>query len=731
MTLRAKALVIIGVSLLSLAGLIYITSRFTFIQGLAEIEERNTSRQIEQAISALSHLISELETTNAAWAARDDTYAFIEDGNKEYIQSNLVDDTFRTMRLNLMMFIDSSGNTVFSKAFDLEKDEEVQVPQDLPEYLSDDSPLISLPGAHGVTSGFISLKQGPLIITSQPILTSEREGPARGTLIFARYLDSELTNELSEITLFPVLIRPISNLETEDFKEALVNITGDGGTYIKPLDAQQIGGYTFLKDIYDRPALILRVEVPREAYQLGQRVTSYFILSVLGAGFLVGALAMFLIQKQVLSRFTNLVRGIDRIAESGNTATRITMGGRDELSLVAGTINGMLAAIQEAGTEIRESERRYRLLAENVTDVIWTMDSELNFTYVSPSIVHLTGYTADEAINMKLEESMDKAILDNAIEASKQEDVSTDSTQSMSAFEAEMTRKDGSKIWTELTMSAIRDASGEVTGFAGVARDISERKQAAEDLQLQYEQERALRQQLEEEIKKRIEFTRALVHELKTPITPVLAAIELLLEEVQDERVVRLVQNIDRSASNLNQRIDELLDLARGEIDTLMLDLEMVDLLPLFQEITNEMTPVAERYGQTLSSILPASIPEVLVDSSRLRQVMLNLLNNAFKFTPTGGNVTLSVKEEGSNLVVEVQDTGPGISKEDQERLFDPYFRRPGDRERLSGLGLGLALAKRLVELHGGEMWVRSRRGKGSTFSFTLPISTVRERGQV
>jgi PAS domain S-box-containing protein len=733
MTLRAKALVILGISLLSLAGLIYITSRFTFMRGLEEIEERNTGRQVEQAMGALSQIISGLEADNANWAAWDDTYAFIEDGNEEYIQSNIADGTFITMKLNLMMFIDTSGNIVLSKAFDLEKEEEMQVPQDLGGFLSEGSPLLSHTGTQSFTSGIISLKGGPLIITSQPILTSEREGPARGTLIFGRYLDSETVNELSQVTLFPITISPISNLATPDFKEALVYLSNNEAAFVKPLDEQQIAGYTFLNDIYDRPAFILRVDVPREAYQLGQAVTSYFILSVLGAGFLVSALAMFLVQKQVLSRFTNLVRGIDSIAESGNTATRISMGGRDELSLVAGTINGMLAAIQEAGMEIRDSERRYRLLAENVTDVIWTMDNELNFTYVSPSVVHLTGHTADEAMNLTLEDSMAAASFEAVRKALEEEmsrgDMAAGDTRSMPSFEVQLRKKDGSTVWSEIRMSAIRDSGGEVTGFAGVIRDISERKQAAENLQLQYEQERALRQQLEEEIQKRIEFTRALVHELKTPITPVLAAVELLLDEVQDERMVRLVQNIDRSASNLNQRIDELLDLARVEIDTLRLDIETVDLLPLFQEITSEMAPVAERYGQSLCSNLPPSIPEVSADISRLRQVILNLLNNAFKFTPTGGTVTLSVKEEGSNLLVEVQDTGPGITEEDQRRLFDPYFRRPGDRERLSGLGLGLALAKRLIELHGGEMWMRSRKGKGSTFSFTLPIRTANERG--
>ncbi len=734
MTIRTKALLIIGASLICVAGLIYITSRFTLVSGLEDIEEHNTHRQVEQALGALSYLISDLESDTAGWAAWDDTYDFIEDSNEEYIQSNLGDETFITMRLNLMLFIHSSGRIVFSKAYDLEHEEEIPIPQDLLAYLSESSPILSRPGKQVFISGIVPLEQGPLLLTSQPILTSENEGPGRGTLIFAQYLNTETINELSQVTLFSIIIRPINRLLYPDFKEAFSSLLQGEPIFVKPLDTQNIRGYTLLKDIYGRPAFIMGIEVPRDTYQLGQLVSSYFILSVLGVGVIVAVGTMFMVQKQVLSRFTTLIRGINHITESGDTSTRISLGGRDELNLVAGTINGMLAALEEAGTEIRESERRYRLLAENVSDVIWTMDNELRFTYVSPSVIHLAGFTAEEAISLTLEESMDATTFEAAKQAFAEEasrgDVSQEESQSAPTFEIQLKRKDGSTVWTEIRIAAIRDQDGKAIGFVGIARDISERRQAREELQLRYEEERALREQLEEEIQKRIEFTRALVHELKTPITPVLAAVELLLEEITDERLMRLVQSIDRSASNLNRRIDELLDLARGEIDMLHLNIESVEPILLLQEIGYEVIPVALRSKQTLNVNSPPSLSTISADRERLRQIVHSLLNNALKFTPEGGIITLQAREEGDNLIVEVSDNGPGLSKDEQERVFEPYYRRVGDRERLSGLGLGLALSKRLVELHGGRIWVKSRKGKGSTFGFSLPFQAVnREEG--
>ena len=729
MTIRTKALIIIGVSLLCMAGIIYATSRVTFMRGLEEIEERYTSRDVEQVVSTLSYIISDLETDTADWAAWDDTYAFIEDGNEEYIKSNLTDGTFATLKLNLMLFVHSSGDIVFGKAFDLENEEEVPVPPDLLEQLPGNSLLISQPGTYSFTSGIILLEQGPVLIASQPILTSEDEGPDRGTLIFARYLDATTIGYLSQITLFPVAMRPLDGTLPADFQEALPSLSKGESVFAKPLSTQYVGGYTLLQDVYGEPALMLRIDVPRDTYQLGQLATSYYVLLISGLGILVGGITMFMLQKQILSRFATLIRGINHIATTGDTSGRISLKGGDELNLVAGTINGMLATLEEAGREIRESEQRYRLLAENVTDVICTLDTDLRFTYASPSVINFTGYTTEEITGRKLEEFLDPAILDAAKKAFTEEaamkNVPQEGASGPRSFEFEAKRKDGSAIWIEARIAAIRDPQGKASGFVGALRNITERRQAAEELKLQYEHEKDLRQQLEEEIQKRVEFTRALIHELRTPITPVLAATELLLEEIKDERSLRLVQSIDRSAANLNRRINELIDLIRGETNMLQINTSSVDVVSLLRDISHEVMPVVLRGGYSLTVDLPSSGPIVSADKDRLQQVVMNLLNNAFKFTPAGGDITLKAREEGDNLIVEVHDNGPGISDEEQKRLFIPYHRRVEDRERLGGLGLGLAISKTLVELHGGRIWVKSEKGKGSTFGFSLPLKTA------
>ena len=462
---------------------------------------------------------------------------------------------------------------------------------------------------------------------------------------------------------------------------------------------------------------------------------AYLMLMIVGAGLLFGIVTILLLEKQVLSRLTRLSNGIRNIGTSGDITSRVQMPGTDELSVLAGTVNGLLAAIEQSESELRESEEHYRLLAENAADVIYAMDVNLKFTYVSPSVTRLSGHSVEEARAQSLDQVLTPASFEHAMdvfmeEGAREGEETKDLTRSRT-LELEVKRKDGSTVWMEAIMSALRDSEGRVIGILGVARDITERRRAEDKLQELYNKERALRKTLEAEIQKRIEFTRALVHELKTPITPVMASSELLMQKLKDEPLYGLAQNISHGANNLNRRIDELLDLAKGEVGMLRLNPEPMDAVQLLQRIVDEETPVAIRNGQTLTAKLPERLPIIVADEERFRQVVLNLVNNAVKFTHPGGKITLKARVERDNLVVEVQDTGVGISEDEQKVLFEPYRSLESDRERLSGLGLGLSLSKKLVELHGGRIWVKSEKGKGSTFGFSIPLAKTGQKEKV
>ena len=607
MSLRAKAILLIGIALIAVVATLYGASRFILMSGLSRIEKYEAEKSVQRVTNILSETLSKEEATVVDWAVWDATYAFMEDANDEYVERNLADATF--VDLNLMLFINSSGKVVFSKAFDLDNGREVPVP---PQLLDDTSRLQLLGSqsdAKNSVSGLILLNEGPMMIVSQPILKSDYSGPVRGTLVFGRYLDMTELNRFGQLTLSNVAAHRVDGIMDSNLRTVFKSLSAQESVFIQTLTTRSIAGYTLVKDIHGTPALILRVGIPRDAYLLGQNAIVYYIISVLLIGLAAAAVVVFIVEKQILSRFTIILNGLNKIITTGDTAVRLPISGNDEITLVARTMNGLLASLGEASAELKAREERYRLLAE--------------------------------------------------------------------------------------------------------------------DVQKLYQEEKRLRQELETEIRKRVEYTRGLVHELKTPITPIMAATELLLEEIKEPPLDNLVKSISRSAANLNRRIDELLDLARSEVAMLRLHPETVDITTLLREVVSEMMPVAQRSKQSLVIELPASLPALDADKDRIRQVLLNLLNNAIKFTPTGGRITLGAQRDGSNLVVAVSDTGPGVTEEQQKHLFEPYYRIEDGRERLSGLGLGLSLAKSIVELHGGRIWVRSEKNKGSTFSFSLPLTSA------
>ncbi len=225
-----------------------------------------------------------------------------------------------------------------------------------------------------------------------------------------------------------------------------------------------------------------------------------------------------------------------------------------------------------------------------------------------------------------------------------------------------------------------------------------------------------------------LRFIDTLSHELKTPLTSIIAAAGLLAEELEttgDESHQRLIQTIIQNAGTLETRLAELMDIVKTGSGKIQLQLEPVDMKSLLLGTCMQVSPLIQGKGQRLNTELPPSLPIIHGDGQRLEQAVLNLLTNATKFTPKGGTITLRAQRLDTGMVIEVQDTGIGIAREERDRLFQPYSRLNSDRQRHPGLGLGLALAKQVVELHGGKIWVESEPGKGSTFAFSLPQRTV------
>ncbi|ADJ26299.1 PAS/PAC sensor signal transduction histidine kinase [Dehalogenimonas lykanthroporepellens BL-DC-9] len=368
---------------------------------------------------------------------------------------------------------------------------------------------------------------------------------------------------------------------------------------------------------------------------------------------------------------------------------------------------------------IRESEEKFRMLFHNANDAIFLWEIHDGFPSVlleaNQVAARRLGYTMDEMPRLRTSD------FSLASEEESRANVASLLQSRHGTFESVHKRKDGTTFPVEISSHVFE--LGEKKVILSIARDISLRKKSEQELTALYHREKDLRLALETEISKRIDFTRSLVHELKTPLTPMIASGEVLLDILEGENELRLAGNIYRGAINLERRINDLLDFARGEMGVLKVTRQPLDISPILLDLAAEVSPQFDRKQQSLELCLPDRLPAVSADEDRLRQILLNLLTNAGKFTPRGGQIIIGAKVDGNMLQLSVADNGRGIGQAEQASIFVPYYRVEDDIDPNDGMGIGLTLCKMLVTLHGGEIWFESEKGQGSTFYFTLPLA--------
>lgn len=239
-----------------------------------------------------------------------------------------------------------------------------------------------------------------------------------------------------------------------------------------------------------------------------------------------------------------------------------------------------------------------------------------------------------------------------------------------------------------------------------------------------YQLETEQRETLEREAEEKARFIDVLAHELKIPLTPALSSAKMLVAELLQrgtETDVQLAKNIVSSAVTLDSRLNELVDFAKGEMNLLKVNPHPVDISELIKDVALQCRAMFLDKKQQFDLKMKSHLPRVLADEARTTQILLNLLSNASKFSPEGTKVVLGAERDSDELVILVRDSGPGIDLKERRKLFRPYRRAKAGEPGFPGLGL--ALCKQLVELQGGRIWGRSQPGKGSTFSFSLPLA--------
>jgi PAS domain S-box-containing protein len=289
-------------------------------------------------------------------------------------------------------------------------------------------------------------------------------------------------------------------------------------------------------------------------------------------------------------------------------------------------------------------------------------------------------------------------------------------------------RKDGTLIDVSLTLSAVRDAEGRVAGASAIMQEITERKRTEAERERFTRELEAQNERLLELDRMKDEFVALVSHELRTPLTSIRGYLELVLDGeagdlTEDQR--QFLGVVERNAHRLLDLVGDLLFLAQVEAGKLTLDIGAVDVGALAAESVETARPIAESKKITLT-LATSPVPLLAGDRARLGQLLDNLISNAIKFTPEGGRVDVRASNSRGNAIVEVRDTGMGIPADEQDHIFERFFRTSRATEQaIPGTGLGLAISKAIVHAHGGRITLASTDGEGATFRIAVPIRAV------
>jgi PAS domain S-box-containing protein len=391
-------------------------------------------------------------------------------------------------------------------------------------------------------------------------------------------------------------------------------------------------------------------------------------------------------------------------------------------------------------TSLKEAELDFARLAaivESSNDAIVGKNLDGVITSWNKAAERLYGYTEEEALgrSVSLLTPSDrdddlKRLLDALHKGERLE-----------SFETVRITKDGARIDVSLTISPILDRQGNLVGASAVARDITERKRLdaelhakneqlqmqSEEMAAQYEEMQLQNEELAEQDRQRNEFLAMLGHELRNPLAPLAAAAEVLrVRSTEDESLLRQCHVIERQTRHLARIVDDLLDVSRITQGKVHLQTETIDLATVVEQSIQICSALINERGHEFTTSLPAEPVPLQADPTRLVQVICNLLNNAAKYTEPGGKVELAVEHVDRQAVVRIRDSGRGIAKDMLPRVFDLFVQGERNLARTDGgLGVGLTLVRRLVELHGGTVEAQSAGlRKGSEFIVRIPALT-------
>jgi PAS domain S-box-containing protein len=368
-------------------------------------------------------------------------------------------------------------------------------------------------------------------------------------------------------------------------------------------------------------------------------------------------------------------------------------------------------------------ERRFREMLEAAPDAILEVDENGCIILMNVAAERMFGYTREELLGSELE----KLVPENVREGHhkhRDQYKSHPSTRPMGrGLKLHAQRRDGSLLPVEISLSPI--TVDEQVHVTAIVRDVTEQRAAEEKIRTINQELEQRNREVERANKLKSEFLASMSHELRTPLHTIIGFTELLNEETEgplNEKQKRFLSHVHKDSLHLLELINDTLDLSKIEAGRMELNPESFSARDVVGEVVSSILPRAQAKSQKLQNHVRNG--SILADRVRFKEILFNLLSNAVKFTPDGGEIAIDSQIDGDFASFAVKDTGIGIPEDEHVSIFDKFYQAASTTKGIrEGTGLGLAITKRLVELHGGTISVESEKGRGSTFTFLLPLN--------
>ena len=433
---------------------------------------------------------------------------------------------------------------------------------------------------------------------------------------------------------------------------------------------------------------VARVALPLTAVQ--SSVNSELLTIVYAI--IIAAILFILITALIAGMITGPLRKITKAAEeiaAGNLEQQIQIRTNDEIGRLAHAFNEMSQNLKTTMTEIVDERSNLAMVLANLTDGVVMTDSEEKILLANPAAERLFNFKEATVTGLPLIEAMHDYEIDEVVK------------KCLSTTNEQTAQLETNGRFIRVIVVPI--APGRTSATLVLFQDLTELR----NLQTM-----------------RRELIGNISHDLRTPITGIKAMVETLQDTALNDKQTALdfLTRINGEVDRLTQMVTELTELSHIETGRAELRRVTTNLNYLIEEVAAQMNPLAKSRTITLTTELNPNIPAIKVDRDRIRQTLTNLVHNAIKFNHPGGKVIISTNYNNESTIVSVSDTGMGISKEDLPHIFERFYKADKARSQ-GGSGLGLAIAKHTIQAHGGNISVKSEEGKGSTFSFTLPIN--------